>query len=111
MQFEIVDIAELSTVLLTVSAVVVVLVDMLKQVVKPLATSKEGKYISSILIAVTITLTAGISIFDAASEAAFYTGSVLAGFIAGLGSNFIHEFMKVLQTVKTIKGTKSKSRR
>lgn len=111
MNFEIVDITELGTAILTVSAIVMVLVDMLKASIKPMANNKDAKYLASVIIAVAITLSTGISIFEATNGTAFYLGAVLAGFIASLGSNFIHEFMKILQTLKTLKSSGQKFKR
>lgn len=99
----IVDISELTAQLLTVSAVTKVIVDMLKLKLDTVKLHSDIKYLLSLLIPVIVTLLAKISIFETTNLVLFYVGSVGAGLIAGLGSNFIHEIMKVIQTIKTLK--------
>ena len=111
MGFEIVEITELSAALLTVSAVVMVIVEMLKPALAKISNQKEAKYFASVLISIAVTFATGISVFEGDSGAALYLGIILAGLVASLGANFIHEIMKVLQTVKDLKETGKKLKR
>lgn len=100
---ELVNLTELGTQLLTVSAITKVVVDLLKLRLTKVKRSTEVKYVASILLPVAITAASGIGLFETDNQVLFYTGTVGAGLIAGLGSNFIHEIMKVLQTLKGLK--------
>lgn len=99
----IVNILDLTAQLLTVSAVTKVLVDLMKLKLHKVKISAELKYILSMIIPVLVTILSNISIFETTNMVLFYVGSVAAGLIAGLGSNFIHEAMKILQVIKTLK--------
>lgn len=95
-----VDLAELATALVTISALNKVIIDLIKAIVPKVQENSDMKYLLSVLIPVIITVCAGISLFDTANMILFYVGAVAAGFIASLGSEVIHEVIKILQTVK-----------
>lgn len=101
-----VDIAALAAQLVTVSAMVKVIVDLIKvqiPIYSKINLSPNAKWLSSLIVSVAITTSLGISLFEDGSQSIMILGSVGAGLIAGLGSNFIHDFMKVLQTLKELK--------
>lgn len=101
---EFTNLPELGTQLLAVSAITKVLVDIVKIKLKKKKHSATVKTVLSYLIPIATTLVFNISLFEAeAQTTAFYIGSVGAGLIAGLGSTYIHEILKSLQTLKGLK--------
>lgn len=101
--FEIVDLSTLGAKLLTISAVTKVLVDVMKVQIEKSKRASEIKIATSYIIPITIALVLGISIFEVENTIAYYIGCVLAGAIGGLGSTYIHEILKALQTLKSMK--------
>lgn len=100
---QLVDMTELSAQLLTISAITKVLVDILKLRLANVKHASQIKTVASYTLPIIMTVFLEISLFVTASETAFYIGAVLAGGIAGLGSTFIHEILKALQTLKGLK--------
>lgn len=100
---QLIDLSSLGAQLLTISAVTKVLVDLLKPSLKTTKHASVIKTVASYLIPIVITSSFGISLFLTANQTAFYIGCVLAGAIAGLGSTYVHEVLKALQTLKGLK--------
>jgi hypothetical protein len=107
----IVDIATLSTELLAVSAATKVVTDMIKPVVEGLeakyrpvtaGTVNAAPFIAA-GVSISITALTGISFFEAATPLANAIGIVGAGLVASLGSNYIHDILEALRTVKSLK--------
>jgi hypothetical protein len=97
------DLTVLTAQLMTISAVVKVIIDMLKLKIPQVNSNSDMKYGLSMLISIAITCVAGVSILDTANTVVFYLGAVGAGLIAGLGSNVIHEVVGILKTLKDLK--------
>lgn len=97
-----VDIPTLASQLAVIAAVTKTLVELIKLNSKVKA-SAEIKQVLSFLIPVIITVIMQIGLIDTANQVAFYIGCVASGLIAGLGSNFIHEILESLQTLKSLK--------
>lgn len=100
---EFTDLSTLGAQLLTISAVTKIFVDMLKLQVNKMKHASQIKTVASYVIPIVIALFFEISLFETDKEVPFYIGSVVAGGIAGLGSTFIHEILKALQTLKGLK--------
>jgi ABC-type uncharacterized transport system permease subunit len=100
---ELVNITDLTNQLLIISSITKVVVDLLKTKIPESDYSSQIKVIAAYLIPILITVFFNVSLFETNNEAAFYIGAVGAGVIAGLGSTFIHEILKSLQTLKTLK--------
>lgn len=83
--------------LLVVSALTEAVVEMLKSIV-PKPFSESGKRILALLISVFLSLVLKVSLFNITGPA-YYVGVLLAGLIASRGSNFIHEFAKILEAI------------
>lgn len=97
----IVDITELTSTLLTLSAVTTVVVEMVKT--KKPDMPSNMKYILAIIASLALAFSTDVSIFETKNVAVHYVGVAFAGLVTALGSNFIHEAMKVLQTIKTLR--------
>ena len=97
------DMTELTTQLLTISAITKIFVDLMKLKLKEARYASQIKVVASYILPIIMTVFLGISLFETGSEVAFYVGTVLAGVVAGLGSTFIHEILKALQTLKGLK--------
>jgi hypothetical protein len=100
---ELVNLSDLTTQLLTISAMTKVVVDLIKLKLPKEEYAKNVKYVLSMLFPILMTFWANISLFETGNESFQFAGIVAAGLVAGLGSNVIHEVMKVLQTMKTLK--------
>lgn len=96
----------LATQLLTISALTKVIVEMIKVYLPGYAPNSAVKWTWSIVIPVVLCVVTGVGIYEASNTVMLYLGMVGAGLIASLGSNFIHEFIKILETVQTMKKEK-----
>lgn len=97
------SIGELTTALLAISAITKTTIDLLKAYFPRIQEDPRMKQTLSLLLPIVFCLFTNISLFEKANTTLFYLGVVGAGLIAGLGSNFIHEVMKVLQTLKDLR--------
>lgn len=108
-----VDLATLSSELLAVSASTKVITDMIKPVINglelkyfPEQADKIDQSAAPAIAAVVSIATAGlagISLFEAATPLVFTFGVIGAGLIASLGSNYIHDILEAIKTVKSLK--------
>lgn len=98
-----VELDVLVTQLLTVAALTKVIVEIVKVYLPEFAPNSQTKWAWSLAIPVFLCLITGIGLFETGNVVLQYFGMAGAGLIASLGSNFIHEFMKVLETVKSLK--------
>lgn len=99
-----INIEVLTVELVTIAAIVKVIVDMIKMKLPNL--EPKYKQLLSIIISIAIAFISGVSVLEVSfapvGSFAFYGGILAAGIIASLGSNTIHEIMKILQAIKQL---------
>ena len=97
------DLTLLAAQLLTISAVTKILIDVFSSPINKLPQTANVKLALSYLIPIVLVFILNISVFETEKEFVFYFGSIVAGGLAGLGSTYIHETLKALQTLKDLK--------
>lgn len=97
------DLTVLAAQLLTISAVTKIMIDLFKTLINKFPHAANIKLALSYAIPILLTVGLQISVFATEKEIVFYLGSVVAGGLAGLGSTYIHEILKALQTLKDLK--------
>lgn len=81
--------------LLCIAAITEAVVETVKMLLSKELTS-NGKQMLSIVIAIVLSLTLNVSIFNS-NGIAYYVGVMLSGMIASRGSNYIHSLANVLE--------------
>lgn len=94
--------------LITVAILVEAVVELIKSLLPVSLTSKQ-KQLIALICGLGASFIFNITLLGTASTAITYTGIVLAGLVISRGSNFAHEFIKIVETLsETLKNAKEK---
>lgn len=101
------DIGVLAASLTAIAAAAKVITDIAKPVIAKLVTEEKAnskaKWIVALGCSIMLTGVANVSLFETENEIIHWVGVIGAGAIASLGANYMHEALKVLQTIKSLK--------